>query len=582
MDEKKVALFLLAILLCIPGGTPVRAQADEEMTFVMAYPSDIGELNPMFYRSERSHWYDMLVYDTLISYDNDLEVIPWLAEDFAVTADGLSVTFTLRTGAVWHDGEPLTVDDVEFTFNYYKDAPTDAIAWSFMQHVSSVVVSGQNITVTLDQPFAFALQTLGELYILPEHIHFGIDADDARWNDEDNVTAHTGSGPFKFVKRVPDEYTELTRNDDWWGASNPHVGQLPNIETVRIDVVLGQDARILAMQAGTADSERYEVFGPYVGTVLNAPELDLVTGVVSQWDYVIGFNMTIPGFDDLQVRKAICYAINREQLVDIGRLGFGTPTNSSIPYEFFPEYYHEDGVFYEYDVATANQILEDAGYIDTDADGIREFPGGDPLEFDLWVLSWDDISVATGTGVRLQLAQIGIDISVKIKDDATMYEGIYEEPRAFSIYEMSHGYGSTPDHIWWRAHSSNIIDWGDNCYGLDNSTVDDILDDFMAATPAEMADAAKDAQVALKENIPYIPIFLSDDTHAIRKEWLNYTKKPGGVFTSFNPQTMIFMYDSGAVTTPPAGVDYVLLLGVGAGGLIIGVVFTWFIMKKKG
>lgn len=162
-----------------------------------------------------------------------------------------------------------------------------------------------------------------------------------------------------------------------------------------------------------------------------------------------------------------------------------------------------------------------------------------------------------------------------------MYDGIYEEPRAFTIYEMSHGYGSVPDHIWWRAHSSNIIDWGDNCYGLDNSTVDTILDDFMAATPVEMADAAKDAQVALKENIPYIPIFLSDDTHAIRKEWLNYTKKPGGVFTSFNPQTMIFMYDSGAVTEAPPGVDYVLILGVGAGALIIGVVFTWFLMKKK-
>jgi ABC-type transport system substrate-binding protein len=406
----------------------LRSEFPPPMTFVMAYPSDIGELNPMFYRSERSHWYAMLVYDTLISYDNNLEAIPWLAEGFEVTADGLSVIFTLRVGAVWHDGTPLTPNDVEFTFNYYKDAPPDAIAWSFMQHVSSIDVSGQDITVTFDQQFAFALQTLGGLYILPEHIRSGVAADDARWNDENNVIAHTGSGPFKFVERVPSEYTELTRNDDWWGASNPHVGQLPNIETVRIDVVVGQEARILAMQAGTVDSEKYEVFGPYVNMVLNAPELDLVTGVVSQWDYVIGFNMKVPGFDDLEVRKAICYAINREQLVDIGRLGYGTPTNSSIPYEFFPGFYHEDGVFYEYDVATANQILEDAGYVDTNWDGIREFPDGvTPMEFDLWVLSWDDISVATGTGVRLQLAEIGIDINVVIKDDATMYEGIYQE-----------------------------------------------------------------------------------------------------------------------------------------------------------
>ncbi|MFX1562137.1 MAG: ABC transporter substrate-binding protein, partial [Promethearchaeota archaeon] len=352
------------------------------MLFVMAYPSDIGELNPMFYRSERSHWYDMLVYDTLISYDENLDPYPWLAESFNVNAAGTQVNFTIRTGVKWHDGADLTPSDVNFTMYYYKNAPEDAISWSFMQHITSTAIDGQTVVINLDEPNVFALQTLGELYILPEHIRSGIPADDARWDDHTNVTAQTGSGPFKYVVRVPDEYTTLDKFANWWGASNPAVGQLPNIDQVRIDVIDSQDARILAMRAGDADSERYEVFGAYVQTVLNAPELDLVTGLTSQWDYLLGFNITtaVSGFPgkgiaDINVRRAMCYAINRQQLINIGRLGFGTPTNSVIPAEFFPSYYHSDGVFYSYNTTIANAILDAAGYLDIDGDGVREFPG---------------------------------------------------------------------------------------------------------------------------------------------------------------------------------------------------------------
>jgi peptide/nickel transport system substrate-binding protein len=348
------------------------------MDFVMAYPSDIGELNPIFARSARSTWYDMLVYDTLISFDNDLNPIPWLAESFVQTSDGLQVNFTIRTGVTWHDGQPLTPDDVEFSINYYKNAPEDANQWSFLQHISSIDVEGQVVSVNLDQPFAFGLQNLGVLYMYPQHVREGIPADDARWDDHTNVTAQTGSGPFVYDSRSPDEFTLVTKFADWWGPDNPYVGQLPNIDSIRIDVVRGQDARILAMRAGDADTERYEVFGAYVNTILNAPELDLVTGLPSQWDYVLGFNTTIPGLDDIDVRKAIAYATNRQGLVNIGRLGHGTVTDNVIPEAFFPGLSDPAGDWYSFNVTIANQILDDAGYLDVDNDGVREFPGVAP------------------------------------------------------------------------------------------------------------------------------------------------------------------------------------------------------------
>ncbi len=576
---KKAAYIIIAVLLFMPimGAPVVYAQEPAVMEFVMAYPSDVGEQNPIFARSARSTWYDMLIYDTLISYDDNLEKIPWLAEDWSVSADGETLTFTIREGVTWHDGTPLTPADIVFTFNHHKNAPADANYWSLLQHTTSITSSGQVVTVEFDEPFAFAVDNLGSMYILPKHIREGIAADDSRWDDPDNMTAHVGSGPFKFVERVAEEYIEMERNDDWWGPDNPYIGQLPNIEKVRIDIVLGQDARILAMRQGTADTERYEVFGSYVNTILNAPELQLVTGVVSQWDYVLGFNMTVAPFDDPDVRDAVALAIDRQELVNIGRLGFGTPTNSSIAAEFHPGYYDPDGAFPAQDIQAAIDLLN-ATYDDADDDGFF-----DGLEFDLWVLSWDDISVATGTGIKLQLADIGIDCSVVVMDDGPMYDGIYQEPRAFIAYEMSHGLTPVPDHVWWRCHSDNIVDWGDNCYGLNVASVDDDLDALMGATPSEVVDAAAAVQADILEYKPYIPLYLSDDTHAMRAEWVNFTTPPGGPFTSFNPRTMIFMYDSefGGETTPGGGVDLLLVVGISAGALIVGVVITFLYMKRK-
>ncbi len=570
-------MFLFFPAVGIPNAS---AQDTPDMPFVMAYGSDIGELNPLVWRSERSHWYDMLVYDTCLSYDDDLGLIPWLAEDYAVSADGLQINFTIRDGVVWHDGEDLTADDVAFTFEYIRDAPADVNWWTMLQNLTDATAYGNVVVCNFNQLYSFALHNLGEIYILPEHIWNEYPATDGHWDDHTNVTAHVGSGPFMYVEREPDEYTLLNRNDDWWGADNPNVGQLPSIDQIRIDVVIGQDARLLAMRNGDADTERYEVFGSYVDEVLSYPELQLVQNVASQWDYVLGMNMTVPGLDDLAVRKAIGLAIDRDELITVGRLGYGTRTDAAIPEVFYPELFSEDAVFTE-NVTLANEILDAAGYLDNDGDGTRNFPGTAPtdeLEFDLLTLSWDDISVATGIGIQTQMARINITVNPQVTDDGPMYDAIYTGE--YEMYTMAHGYNAIPDHVWWRCHSSNIYEWGDNVFHLDNATVDTIMDDYVASTPATIAANAEAAAKAVLENVPYVPLYLSDDTHALRKEWVNYTTPAGGPFTAFNPRSIVFMYDDGTGIVPTTpGPDYTLLL-IGAGA-VVAIIIIFIIVKRR-
>ncbi|MHA1926123.1 MAG: ABC transporter substrate-binding protein [Candidatus Thorarchaeota archaeon] len=577
MKKQSNALLILALFLFFPAfaSVPTAVAQDEIMEFVMSYERDMGELNPIFTRSARTGWYSMLVYDSLLSCDENLNPTPWLAEAYSVSTDGFEVTFTLREGATWHDGQPVTPEDIKFTCEHIRDGPVDSYGWTFLQHIANVTIDGQDIVFTLDQVVTFAVNILGNMPILPKHIREGITSDNATWDDHTNVTAHTGSGMFKYVERIPGEFTLLERFEDWWGPDNPHVGQLPNIERVRIDVVRGQDARIMAMRNGEADTELYEVFGAYVDTIRNAPELKLVTDVLTQWYYDLGMNTTLPGLDDFEVRKAMAYAINRQELINIGRLGFGVATTSVLPEAYFPRQYHADGDFPEQNTATANQILDDAEWVDTNMNGIRDNGAGVELSYDLWAMSWDDTSVATGTGLKLQLEEIGFEINLVPLDSLLMYPGIYMIPRTFEMYVMGNPFGPYPVHPWWSMHSENTVDWGSNPYGWVNSTFDNIIDDYMAAPPAEFSAAARAVQIAATENMPYIPLFLSEDTHAIRAEWTNFSRKLGGPFTPFAPETMVFMFDSGS------GLEPFILGGVGVSVLAVAIVSSYVVLRRR-
>ena len=275
------------------------------------------------------------------------------------------------------------------------------------------------------------------------------------------------------------------------------------------------------------------------------------------------------------------YAINRTELITVGRLGHGTATYAAIPEVFYPDLFSEDGVFDE-DVAMANQILDDAGYLDLDGDGTRNFPGDadTELEFDLMTLSWDDISVATGIGIETQMARINITINNQVTDDGPMYDAIYTGH--YEMYTMAHGYNAIPDHPWWRCHSDNIYEWGDNVHNLNNATVDTIMDDYVASTPATIEANAAAAAKAVLDNVPYVPLYLSDDTHTLRKEWVNFTTPAGGPFTAFNPRTMVFMYDDGTGITPgpTGGPDMTMYLIIGAGA-VVGIIIIFIILKRR-
>ncbi len=365
--------------VCMPGGifnwynrlTTINLQHEDQeygADFVMAYPSYIRYYNPIMGTDGRSALVVSMVYDDLVSYDADMNIAPWLAESWTVSADGLTVTFNLVENAKWHDDEPLTSEDVKFTIDYYidKEVPYDT---ALMSRIDSVETDGDyTVIVHMKEPYAWVLDDFEDVPIMPEHI----------WNDKDwDWPVHPdsmpiGSGPFKWDSYVDGEWIKLVANEDFWMEGKPHLG------TFTVRVISESSARYLAISTGEADSERYELDTGFIETTSADPNLAPLedTWCVGMWDYVISFNQrTDPAMQDPVVKKAIAHAIDRQRLVDIARLSYGTATETFIPPQFFgPAYENPDATTYEYNVFLANQMLDAAGYLDIDADGIREMP----------------------------------------------------------------------------------------------------------------------------------------------------------------------------------------------------------------
>jgi len=340
--------------------------------FIMAYPSYIDHYNPIAADDGRSMLVMSMVFDALVSYDEDMNIIPWLATDWTISPDYLTITFNIVHNAKWHDGVPLTAEDVKFTVDFYKeqDIPYDV---ALMTRIESVETDGDyTVIFHMTEPYAWALNGFEDVPIVPKHIWEGKAWD---WTVHPDMMP-IGSGPFKWDSYLDGEWIKLVANPDFWMEGKPHLGSF----TIR--VIAESSARFLAIKKNEVHTERYELDIGFIEAAKMDPNLVPLedTWCVGMWDYIIDFNQrTDPALKDPAVKKAIAHAIDKQRLVDIARLGYGTVTDTFITPAFFgPAYEDPNAVKYEYNVFLANKILDTAGYLDIDADGIREMPAPAP------------------------------------------------------------------------------------------------------------------------------------------------------------------------------------------------------------
>ena len=411
---------------------------DQKVVFTWGSAGQSSSLNPMSGYLALDFYFWTPQYHLLLNWaQKDFAVEDSLATDVQVSDDSMTFTYTIRDDLTWSDGVPVTAEDVAYTLNLYKSNHA-YLPQNYLTLIDGDVVATDSTHVVFhsSQPTSLYAGKVAYLYdyILPKHIFEEVEKGNCPDDSEhctpkgfDNVPS-VGSGPFYIAEAKPGEFVRMERNPYWEGPE-------PHIDEIVFRSFRNNDAAAEALKAGEVDFV-YDLSAPTIFNSLQSqPNIGTVASQVPEFDY---FNMNTgsaygpetgdfkrhgdghPALTDPVVRRAIRMAIDSQTLVDKVYLGNATPGTTIIPPVSAPGARWEpsgDQVI-KWDIPGANQLLDDAGYLDTDGDGIREMPAGSidpgrPLDFRYFVRSNDQTTVDAAPFIQDWLKQIGIQTEVQ-------------------------------------------------------------------------------------------------------------------------------------------------------------------------
>ena len=280
------------------------------------------------------------VFEGLMKPTPEGDLIPAVAEKYEISDDQLTYTFTIRDGIKFHNGDPVTAEDVGESLARCKnggDGIFEVEAFSNIQHMETA--DSRSISITLGEPDSEFLS-----YLTAAVLPAGYDGQD---------TAPVGTGPFKFVSRAAQDNIVLERFDDYWGEK-------AYLDKVTYKIIENADSILMSLQSGAVD-----LFAHLTSTQVAqlGDEFNIEEGTMNLVQAMYLNNAVAP-FDDVWVRQALCYAIDRQQILDLAFDGYGSLIGSSM-YPAFGKYFDDSLTnYYTYDVEKAKALLADAGYPD--------------------------------------------------------------------------------------------------------------------------------------------------------------------------------------------------------------------------
>ncbi|MDY2627532.1 MAG: ABC transporter substrate-binding protein [Lachnospiraceae bacterium] len=393
------------------------------------------------------------LFSTLVKVNGDNELENDLATEYSMSEDGLTWTFKLRDDVIFSNGEELKADDVAFTFNQTK---VSAAYVDLTMMDDCIAVDDTTVEFKLNKPCVTFIYTIAGAGIVPKDSY------------SDNFgTEPIGSGPYKLTQWDKGQQFIFEVNENYYGEE-------PEIKKA-IFLVQEEDARLVAAKAGEVDIAltsatlaKTEIEGMKVISVQSVDNRGITfptvpdEGKVTEDGYKIGNNITC----DIAIRKAMCYGIDRQQIIDEALNGFANPAYSEC--DGLPWWNEEDVI--ETDVDYAVKMLEDAGWKDTDGDGIRE-KGDLKAEFNVMYFAGDSMRQAVAMSVANQAKEnLGISITVEGVNAGDTVKRMFSEP-------MIMGWGSSsPMTSYMLYHSSNA---GKTDFYNPEFFTSDVVDEYM-------------------------------------------------------------------------------------------------------
>ena len=531
------------------GGALTSATISEPLTLNLAISTDASSSGVLGYLFEGL---------TETSWLTD-EVEPLLAESWERSEDGLTWTFHLRDDVRWHDGEPFTAHDVDFTFNriiYNHDIPASsrpAFHFRFLDEATGewrdepmtvTALDDYTVQCVLPGPFAPFLRSMGTA-IYPRHIlekHVDDGSFTETWDIDTDPSEIVGTGPFTIESYIPGERVVIRRNPDYWlkddaGNSLPYLDEIvhvivPDLETelerflageADVHGVLGEEYAQLEPQQ---DEGNFTIHrrGPAFGTTFLGFNMNPGQSAETGEPYVAPEKLK--WFQNVEFRQAVAHVINKDAIIEDVQHGLGYPQWASVS-PAAGDFHNPDVRRYEYDLNQANEILDGLGWTDTDGDGIREDGDGNDIEFSLITNEGNSVRESVGSLVHQGMSDIGLKVDYTLVDFGDL---VTQLTATYDWEAMIIGFtgGSDPYsgisfwhtgeslHLWYPNQPEPATEW--------EAEIDELY--VMASRELDhekRVDLYHEAQDIASENVPVIYTTLSERLSAVRNIFGNTT-----------------------------------------------------------
>jgi len=439
----------------VPGDWLVRSITEPE------------SLNPILASDAYEAIVNSYIYETLIERDNaTLKFVPRVAKRWQISEDKRHYRFWLDERARWQDGEPLTAEDVLFTYrtimNPQVNCPHLKVYYQDIEDCR--VLDTYTVEFTYKKLYWRALAFCGGMPILPRHIFAFSDA--AEFNQHPRNRAPFGSGPYRFVRWDPGSQIILERNERYWRTE-----KTPAIERIVFKIFTNDTARFQALRGReldmaplTAEQWVRQTTDPEFARTFRRLKY------LSNGYTYIGWNMRRPFFRDRRCRLAMTHLTPRKLLLEKVQYGLGVIVTGN--FNIKTAAYNKSIQPWPYDPDRARQLLDEAGWTDHDGDGIRD-KDGQPFSFELLIPSGRDWARKLASILAQECAKVGIQMRTNLLEWAVFLERI--DRREFDAVTLgwSIGLDADPYQVW---HSSQVKPPGHNFVGFVNAECDRIIE----------------------------------------------------------------------------------------------------------
>ena len=451
-----------------------------------------------------------LLFDSLIMYDENHKPTANLAKNWDFLQEGQMIQLELREDVTWHDGTPLTADDVVFTLDTIKKASTSPYK-KYIENISNYrAVDEKTIKITYIQPFSGALYALN-FPIIPAHYYKNQNV----FNTEKNMNP-IGTGPYIFVSLDSNKEIQLKANDNYFKGS-PYIPKakaifIPDDETSFYTFEQGQ---INVLEMKRADWQKYS-------TMENAKIYEYT---IPYYDF-IGFNFKNPKFQSIALRKAIAYSIDRKALLDKYYLGHGVISDTPfLPNAWFLP---EKSLIYSYSKEKGQQLLENSD---------------EKIQMKLLVSNENPIRVNVAEEIKNMLAQVGIEVIV----ESVSIDTYIERLKKGDFEAFLGGWKLSPlIDFTFAFHSTQIPEVfqdGKNYIRYQDSTLDQLLKEcFTSVEENKIKQSYQNFNQYFIENLPYVSLYFQNS--ALIMNDIFYGPINPTMYSSFKNVNQWFIYSS--------------------------------------